>query len=165
MYNKNYHASGNLEDGNGDGADIFFADFTHSDVGYLYAFLLLGDRPPKFCTRDVTQPSDVGIVTRGDRGEDDGGKEVELATKPKNLGKRRRGLEIEDMREIFALSEVERLREDSMAGYVSLQISIARLEAMRKVIDGSTFLLMKSAFQVEMQAEYKKLVWELAKSA
>jgi len=108
------------------------------------------------------QPTDVGI---GGHDNDGAEKVIELSTRPKNPGKRKKGLKIEDMREIFALSDVENLREVSMTGYFCTQTSIARLEAMRKVIDGQGFLLMDSDFQIEMKAEYKQLVQKLAKSA
>lgn len=64
ILSNNYHKSGQLVEGDGEGDDDFYENFakTRGGIIFLYMHKLWGKFPPKYCTRDleVQQKCDIG---------------------------------------------------------------------------------------------------------
>mmetsp|Transcript_26185 Transcript_26185/g.65481 ORF Transcript_26185/g.65481 Transcript_26185/m.65481 type:complete len:391 (-) Transcript_26185:136-1308(-) len=163
IYLANYHASGNNEDGFGNGTDQFYTDFVGSSALYLYAFLLIGDRPPSFCTRDLTQPSDVGIDEAVQVAEAKADSSIELLASRSALGKRTRALDEVGLRRVLvSMSDTERDRELSMTSFFRVSTTTSTLETLRKAIEGPSFALLDSGTQIELRSEYAALLKQIA---
>lgn len=120
VFNDNYHRSGHLMEGDGDGDDDFFENFARGDTVYLYAHLLFKGQPPRFCTRDTINPCDVGITPR-DRSNSASSENSSSSQK-----KRRRREEIdftrEDFFELFGNRSTEQIQRDKhISGFFALQ--------------------------------------------
>ena len=148
LFNDNYHASGQLEEGDGDGDDDFFDNFARGDTAFLYAHKLFKGCAPKFCTRDVNQKSDVGVG--------DNGTMVSYLTNGSQSGSKRKIVDLtkDDYKEIFAPSDAEKIRDESIASYFSLT-------KIENTINSESFKLLPPAMQ---EALMKKWGYMLAES-
>ena len=149
IFNNNFHRSGELVEGEGDGDDEFFEKFAGKDVVYLYAHKLFAGRPPKFCTRDVTQPCDIGISSPTPSSSvssinSSSGSRASCKRKYSDLSK-------EDMFEIFKPSPEELSRDKSIKTYFELT-------TLDNTLKSSNFELMPPDMQQLLRDKYQDLL-------
>jgi len=94
----NFHLSGNLEAGEGDGADIFYDRFSKGSLASFYMHMLFKDEASRYCTRNLSeeQQSDVGAKSKA---------QSSLSSSKKRSKNEGIDLTKEDIRELFKQPE------------------------------------------------------------
>jgi hypothetical protein len=151
LFNDRYHRSGQLVDGEGDGDDDFFSNFAGSDAVYLYAHLLFKGQPPKFCTRDVNQPCDLGCPAGGSPAPSSSGS-VGSGDQPGSGMKRKYSdLTKDDLMDVLKPSDDEILRDKSMASF----FNVSNLD---NILKSETFHALPQDVQEKLTKKYEELV-------
>jgi len=141
-----YHRSGQIMEGDGDGADEFFEKFARGDTVYLYAHLLFDGRAPSFCTRDVSNPCDIGISSSDNSDSKDTPGSVKKRGRQDSLSK-------EDFLDIFKSTEVETFRDRSIGNFFNL----SKLE---NTMGSAAFANLSQSVQEAVRRKYEESVKE-----
>ena len=157
VFNDRYHRSGQLEEGDGDGDDDFFENFSGRDVVYLYAHKLFKAQPPRFCLRDLNDKCDVGLSGSSTSGS---------VSSLDSCGKKRKHVDLtrEDYKEIFAPTQDEMDRDRSIAEYYSVTKNEATMRILESTMSGAAFASLSEEVRLQMQAKYEATVQKFIES-
>lgn len=120
----NYHASGKGIEGDGDGDDDFFENFTHGSLIFLYMHKLFSGMPPSFMSRDmpVSVQTDIGCG-----GKSEGNK------------RKRQYKELPPVVNLTGPSATETKREEAMANYYEAMHTQMRLATMSTLMESDSY--------------------------
>ena len=152
IFYNNYHRSGNLTEGDGEGDDDFFVNFVKGDMVYYYMHKVFDGKAPTYCTRDLD--SDVSMEV-GYGGSGRSGSSVS-----ENSSKKRSYIDLTDS---LAPTAEETEANVSMTLYFESQTQHERLRSLEATMNSIHFKNLPQEVQDATFTEYARAVAESIK--